>query len=131
MTETFQLNTAKKIEFIDITDQVNQVLSKNKVKNGACTIFVKHTTAAILVGEAEDDLLSDFERVISLVPKSGYRHGHGDPTHTPAHILSSITGQSITLPVSGSKLDLGTWQRVLLVELHGPRSREISVVITS
>lgn len=131
MTDTFSLNTAKKIEFIDITDQVNQVLSKNKVKNGVCTVFVKHTTAAILVGEAEDNLLSDFEKLINLVPKTGFAHGHGDPGHTPAHILSSITGQSVTLPVSGSKLDLGIWQRVLLVELHGPRSREISVVITS
>ncbi len=130
MTETFSLNTAKKIEFIDITDYVNKVLSKNKVKNGTCTVFVKHTTAAILVGEAEDNLLSDFEKVINLVPKSGYSHGHGDPGHTPAHILASIISQSVTLPVVDGQLDLGTWQRVLLVELHGPRSRDISVVIT-
>ena len=131
MNFKLEIKSNQKIDFIDLTDRINQVISESKVKDGLCIVFVKHTTAAIIVGEAESDLLSDMERLINLIPKSGYSHGHGDPGHTPAHILSSVLGQSVTLPVVSGQLDLGTWQAVLLVELHGPREREISIQITS
>lgn len=131
MTDTIFISTSEKVEFVDITDQINQILVKNKVDNGLGTVLVKHTTAAVMIGEAEEDLFADLERLINLIPKGGFAHSHGDLGHTPAHILSSIIGQSVTIPVVAGKLDLGTWQRVLLVELHGPRQREISIVATS
>jgi len=131
MTYNLEIKTKKQVEFIDITNKVNEVMEKSEVKEGLCTVFVKHTTAAVICGEAESDLLSDMEKLINLIPKTGYSHGHGDPGHTPAHILSSVLGQSITLPVVSGQLDLGTWQSVLVVELHGPRTREISVTVIS
>lgn len=131
MRYILRIQSNKQVEFINITGQINQIIAKSRVKEGLCVVFVKHTTAAMIVGEAESDLLEDMERLYNLVPKIGYLHGHGDPGHTPAHILSSALGQSVTLPITAGQLDLGIWQSVVLVELHGPRSREISVVITS
>ena len=131
MNFKLEIKSNQKIDFIDLTDQVNKIITEIKVENGLCPVFVKHTTAAIIVGEAESDLLSDMEKLINLIPKTGYSHGHGDPGHTPAHILSSVLSQSVILPIVNSQLDLGTWQAVLLIELHGPRAREISVTVIS
>lgn len=131
MQFNLKIKSTNKVEFIDLTDQINNAIEEGGIKEGLCTVFVKHTTAAIIVGEAESDLLSDMEKLVNLIPKTGYSHGHGDPGHTPAHILSSLIGQNVTLPVKNRALDLGTWQSILLVELHGPRSREVSIVVTS
>lgn len=127
MNFKLEIKTEQKIDFIDITEKINQIIAESKIEDGWCTIFVKHTTAAVMVGEAESDLLSDMEKFFNLIPKTGYFHGHGDPGHTPAHILASLIGQSVTLPIVNGGLDLGTWQAILLVELHGPKVREISV----
>lgn len=130
MNFKLEIKSNQKIDFVDITEKINQIISETKVEDGLCNIFVKHTTAAIIVAEAESDLLSDMEKLINLIPKTGYSHGHGDPGHTPAHILSSALGQSMTLPVISGQLNLGTWQSVLLLDLHGPRTREISISIS-
>ena len=65
-----------------------------------------------------------------IVPKLNYRHPH-DPQHVPDHILSALIGTSISLLVEKGSLVLGTWQRVVLVELDGPRSREVGVAFST
>lgn len=62
-----------------------------------------------------------------MIPKLDYRHPH-NPAHVPAHLASSIIGPSVTVPVQDGKLKLGTWQRIVLVELDGPRDRAVKVV---
>ncbi len=61
-----------------------------------------------------------------MIPKLKYRHPH-NPAHVPAHLASSIIGPSVTVPVVDGQLVLGTWQRIILVELDGPRERELVV----
>ena len=80
-------------------------------------------TTADLDPGTDEDMLDAFER---MIPRLRYRHPH-DPGHAPDHILSSLIGASLTIPVEDGKLKLGTWQRIILVELDGPREREISV----
>jgi secondary thiamine-phosphate synthase enzyme len=76
------------------------------------------------VGEGtEEDLLDVLEKII---PKIRFRHAH-DPSHAPAHMIASILGPSLALPIAGGRLALGTWQSVLLIELDGPRERTIHV----
>jgi secondary thiamine-phosphate synthase enzyme len=88
-----------------------------------------HTTAALTTADldpgTDEDMLDAFERII---PKLHYRHPH-DPEHVPDHILSALIGTSLTLIVEQGALILGTWQRVILVELDGPRQREIAVAL--
>ena len=86
-----------------------------------------HTTAALTTADLDPgtdlDMLDAFE---AMMPKLRYRHPH-NPEHVPDHILSSLIGTGLTLPVESGSLVLGTWQRVVLVELDGPRQRELRV----
>jgi len=68
-------------------------------------------------------MLDAFE---AMMPRLKYRHPH-NPAHAPDHILSSIIGASVVIPVSNGNLNLGTWQRIVLIELDGPREREVVV----
>lgn len=123
------IKTRKKKEICDITDDINTQLAKLGAENadGVCHLFLLHTTAALTTADLDPgtdlDMLDAFE---AMVPKLAYRHPH-NPAHVPDHILSSLIGTSLCVPVRGGKLVLGTWQRVVLVELDGPREREIVV----
>jgi secondary thiamine-phosphate synthase enzyme len=122
------IKTHRKREIVDITDQVEAHLRKHYTRRaGACHLLVLHTTAALTTADLDPgtdaDMLDAFERII---PKLNYRHPH-DPEHVPDHILSALIGTSITLLFENDSLILGTWQRVILVELDGPRQREIAI----
>ncbi|HEX5734828.1 MAG TPA: secondary thiamine-phosphate synthase enzyme YjbQ [Blastocatellia bacterium] len=121
------IKTRRPKQVIDITGEVERWLAGVKIESGLCNIFVEHTTAALTTGEAiegtDEDLMETLER---MIPKINFRHGH-DPSHAPDHMISSIVGASLTIPLRNGRLSLGTWQRVLLVECNGPRDREIVV----
>lgn len=122
--ERLSIKTHKKREIIDITEQVQQVLG---TKTGVCHLTVLHTTAALTTADLDPgtdlDMLDAFE---ALIPKLHYRHPH-NPSHVPDHILSALIGTSVTQPVDKGQLVLGTWQRIVLVELDGPRDRDVVV----
>jgi len=92
---------------------------------------ILHTTAALTTADLDPgtdaDMLDAFDRII---PKLNYRHPH-DPEHVPDHILSALIGTSITLLFENDSLILGSWQRVILVELDGPRQREVAIGFVS
>jgi secondary thiamine-phosphate synthase enzyme len=119
------IKTHKKRELIDITGVVQSALKANAT--GVCHLTVLHTTAALTTADLDPgtdlDMLDAFE---ALIPKLRYRHPH-DPSHVPDHILSALIGTSVTQPVDNGQLVLGTWQRIVLVELDGPRSRNVVV----
>jgi secondary thiamine-phosphate synthase enzyme len=123
--ERLAIKTHKKREIIDITDQVQRQLG---TKSGVCCLTVLHTTAALTTADLDPgtdlDMLDAFE---AMIPKLRYRHPH-DPSHVPDHILSALIGTSVTQPVDKGQLVLGTWQRIILVELDGPRTREVTLV---
>lgn len=124
------IKTRKKREILDITDKVEAVLGNGPAATGICNLLILHTTAALTTADLDPgtdlDMLDAFEQ---MVPKLPYRHPH-DPAHVPDHILSALIGTSIALPFEKTSLLLGTWQRVVLVELDGPREREIVMTIT-
>lgn len=121
------IKTKKLKEVVDITDAVEKKVGESDVKNGMCHLFILHTTACLTTGDLDPgtdlDMLDAFE---AMVPNLKYRHPH-DPSHVPDHILSSLIGPSLTLPVQNGRLALGTWQRVLLIEFDGPREREVVI----
>ena len=123
------INTRKKREVLDITDLVEDQLTKNGSESGVCNLFVLHTTAALTTADLDPgtdlDMLDAFE---AMVPKLRYRHPH-NPAHVPDHILSALIGTSVSLPFDRKKLVLGTWQRVILIELDGPRNRELALSV--
>ena len=122
------IKTHRKREIVDITGHLEKLLYKYYAeKTGICQLNLLHTTAALATADLDPgtdlDMLDAFEH---MVPKLSYRHPH-NPAHVPDHILSTLIGTSISMAVEGGLLLLGTWQRVILVELDGPREREVVV----
>jgi len=118
--------TRKKREIIDITDKLESLLAgKHGGETGICTVTVLHTTAALTTADLDPgtdlDMLDAFEQ---MIPKLHYRHPH-DPSHVPDHILSALIGTSAVVPFEQGRPLLGTWQRVVLIELDGPRERHL------
>jgi secondary thiamine-phosphate synthase enzyme len=90
-------------------------------------VFIKHTTAAITTADLDPGTDQDFiDFLNSLVPNIQWQHPH-NPEHAPDHLLSSLIGPGVSVPVKEGKLQTGTWQRIILVELDGPREREIEI----
>jgi len=124
------IHTKRKREVVDITDRIAQVIAANGQAEGVCNLLVLHTTAALTTADLDPGTdLDILDALDAMVPKLRYRHPH-NPAHVPDHILSALIGTSAVLPFSSGQLVLGTWQRVVLIELDGPREREVVVMIT-
>ena len=127
MSHRLQINTTALKQIIDLTDQVQAVIRDAKLADGLCSVFVTHTTAALTTGEIGEGTEQDFLQIVEqIIPRIRFRHAH-DPSHAWSHMASSILGPSLTIPVSAGQLMLGTWQSIMLVELDGPRERNVFV----
>lgn len=125
--ETLTIRTKKKDEIIDITETIEAYLQKANTESGVCIIFAAHTTCALTTADLDPGTDRDLlDALRSILPHMSYRHPH-DPSHAPDHILSSVLGASLAIPYQNRQLLLGTWQRVVLVELDGPRQRTVHV----
>jgi len=122
-----RLKTGRRQEMVDISAVVKDDVRHSGIQDGLCTVFVTHTTAALTINENADpavvrDLLTKFRQ---LAPENdGYQHLEGN---SDAHILSTLIGPSLTIPVTQGELVLGTWQGLYFVELDGPRLRSFVV----
>lgn len=128
--ETFNVKTNRHCEMIDITAQVQSIVSSCDLDAGLVTVSCPHTTAAITINENADpdvphDVLLTLE---ALIPthRSGYRHNEGN---SDAHVKSSLFGCTETVTFSKNSLDLGTWQGLFFCEFDGPRSRKVHLQI--
>jgi secondary thiamine-phosphate synthase enzyme len=120
---TFTVTTRKKDQIVDITDTVENYLQEEQKSEGLCSLFVAHTTCALTTADLDPGTDQDLlDALRQLLPKLSYRHPH-NPEHAPDHLLSSLLGPALVIPYVRHRLLLGTWQRVILVELDGPRQR--------
>lgn len=127
------VSTTEKVQFVDITDDVEEVVLKSGIVDGICTVYVPHATAAITINEnADPNLPLDIIKVLGkLVPEhDGYGHDRID-NNAAAHIKAAILGPSESIPISDGKLALGTWQDIFLCEFDGPRNRTVHVEVTN
>lgn len=123
----FSVKSSSKTEFVEISDQVQQIVSDSGIKEGLCLVYVPHTTAGVTINESADPSVQhDIQMVLNeIVPwKANYRHLEGN---SPAHIKSSLIGASEQLIVEGGRLVLGTWQGIFFCEFDGPRTRKVHV----
>lgn len=133
------ISTIEPIQFIDLTDHINAHLAANGVGSGKVTVFSRHTTAAIKINEAEELLLEDFKKMLRELCPSERDYNHNDmkrrrppiaPDERPnahSHLMHLLLSTSETIPVVDGRLALGTWQRVFMVELDGPRERQVMI----
>jgi secondary thiamine-phosphate synthase enzyme len=124
-TKALSVSTKKKDQVLDITDMVEDFLREEGVEQGVCVVFAAHTTCAITTADLDPGTDLDLLNALrNILPELRYRHPH-DPEHTPDHILSSLIGPSVIVPYANGQLLLGVWQRIILVELDGPRQRTV------
>jgi secondary thiamine-phosphate synthase enzyme len=123
------VSTSDPIEVIDVTGRVDEAVPDD-VGAGVATVFVPHTTAGVVVNEAEDRLLTDIEGFVEeLVPADReYSHDAIDD-NAAAHLRATVLGESVSIPIADGGIALGTWQSVLFVECDGPRSRNLHVTV--
>ncbi len=133
------IRTCEPIEFVDLTEHINQHLNRHRIESGAATVFSRHTTAAIKINEAEELLLEDFKHFLKRLCPVEHIYNHNDmsrrkppiaPDEHPnghSHCMHLLLSTSETIPVIDTRLALGTWQRVFMIELDGPREREVIV----
>jgi secondary thiamine-phosphate synthase enzyme len=118
--------TANKREVIDITDKIAREVANI---TGQVNIFAMHSTTAITTANldpgTDQDLLDLFQ---ILTPQIQWRHPH-DPQHAPDHLFASIIGPGLLVPVKSGRLQLGTWQRIVLIEFDGPHERQVEVSV--
>jgi secondary thiamine-phosphate synthase enzyme len=128
---TLEIPTHARVEFKDITSQIEKLVAESGIQNGLCVVFTSHTTSAILINENADPALhKDFDHFLKrLAPRDAdYAHNDGN---CDAHLKSALIGPSKTLLIENHRLVLGTWQGVFLCEFDGPRRRGVKVKIVS
>jgi secondary thiamine-phosphate synthase enzyme len=127
--QAIRVKTDRRTQMVDITDEVQRVVTALGVKAGTCFLYVPHTTAGILINEhADPDVASDAEGALDrLVPMSGpYRHSEGN---SDSHVKTMLVGMNQFIFVQEGKLSLGRWQGIFLAEFDGPRERKVYVKV--
>lgn len=127
MLKYVNIKSRQRVEFIDITENINLAIKEAQVEDGLCVVFVPHTTAAVTVNEGADpsvqrDINTHLARMVPHVSDFLHTEGNSD-----AHIKSSMLGSSSHIPVEEGKLALGTWQAVYFCEFDGPRHRRVII----
>ena len=140
-TSSLSIDTVRAPQFIDITDRVWEVVRDAQVQTGFVVVFSQHTTAAIKISENEPLLLHDMEEFLEkIAARDGYYQHNDFSVRTVnmtedecpnghAHCQHLILGSSETIPIVGGKMPFGPWQRLFLVELDRPRTREVVVQV--
>jgi secondary thiamine-phosphate synthase enzyme len=130
MVRYINVRSKSRIEFIDVTEMVQGVVSEAGIKDGICFLYVPHTTAGITINEGADPSVQrDIQNTLNrLAPQDiNYFHREGN---ADAHIKSTLVGASVNVIIDEGKLLLGTWQSVFFCEFDGPRHRRIAVKFT-
>lgn len=130
MIETCSIRTGKRSEMKDITSRVRDTVKQSGIEEGLAVVYCPHTTAGITVNEGADpdvvkDIIMELDKTFPWEDLN-YRHREGN---SAAHLKSSFMGVSVTIPISGGKLMLGTWQSIYFCEFDGPRSRTFYVKV--
>ena len=124
-TGTFSVSTGSRMEFVDVTSQVQKQVAQAGIRDGICYVYNPHTTAGLTINEGadpavQDDIVAVLKKIIPF--DHPYRHMEGN---SPAHIMASLMGSSVTVFIENGRLVLGTWQKIFFCEFDGPRSRKV------
>jgi secondary thiamine-phosphate synthase enzyme len=131
-TSTIKVRSREREEMVEFTDEVRRRLKESGAREGVCTLFVRHTTAALTVNEnADPDVPRDMLHCLrTLVPQHGMGFRHSEE-NSDAHIKATLVGSSVTVPFSDGDLLLGRWQGIFLCEFDGGRERQVIMQVMS
>jgi len=136
INDSFKVKTGKRLEVIDITNDVEKIIRESGIKEGILIVFEPHTTAAITINENDPELFEDLINIYTKIAPIEQRYQHnlkyeGVPgeQNAHAHIISSLIKPSVIVPITDGRTQLGTWQRILFIEMDGPRTRNVYVKV--
>lgn len=130
MLARFRVTTTEKIQMIDITKEINEIITQSHVDSGMCTVFCAHTTAGVVLTETGDSNAASHavNTIDNIVPTAG---GLTIDSRTSALMKTMLTGNSVNIIVSEGRPLLGNWQGVFLCDFDGKKNRTVFVKVTS
>jgi secondary thiamine-phosphate synthase enzyme len=127
---SFRVSTKAQTETVDISQEVAEAVREAGVEEGLVCVSTPHTTAAVYVNENERGLRRDVVALARTLLAAGEGFEHNQVDHNAeAHLMAVLMGNSVVLPVRSGRPELGTWQRVFLLEMDGPRHRTVHVTV--
>ncbi|MGA2420046.1 MAG: secondary thiamine-phosphate synthase enzyme YjbQ [Candidatus Acidiferrum sp.] len=126
---TLQLKTHLRTQLLDVTNEIQSLVTKSATQSGICYLYVPHTTAAITINEhADPDVAHDVEGIFDrLIPHRGpYKHSEGN---SDSHMKAILVGATQNIFIENGRLALGRWQGIFFCEFDGPRDRKLHVKI--
>jgi secondary thiamine-phosphate synthase enzyme len=131
-TEYLWFNTPKRLEFVNITEQVEGALRKSGVKEGLCLVNAMHITSSVFINDDEAGLHKDFALwVEKLAPygKDKYQHNLTGEDNADAHLKRTIMGREVVAAITQGKLDFGPWEQIFYGEFDGQRKKRVLIKI--
>ena len=126
-------NTPNRRDYVNITDQIEELVTKSGVQNGLCLVNAMHITASVYINDAEPGLIQDYddwlERLAPHAPTSQYRHNRTGEDNADAHMKRQIMGREVVVAITNGKLDFGPWEQIYYAEFDGRRKKRALVKI--
>lgn len=130
-TEYLWFNTQNHREYINITDEVQDIVTQSGVQEGMVLVSAMHITAGIYVNDAESGLISDIDKWLEEVApfNINYKHHRTGETNGDSHLKSLLIGHEVIVPVTKGQLDFGPWQQIYYAEFDGQRRKRVIVKV--
>ena len=131
LTDYLWFETAKRQEFIRITDEVSAIVQRSQVREGIALVSAMHITAAVYVNDWEDGLIHDFQAWLEKLAPAGLDYGHHQTgeDNADAHLKRTVMGHQVLVPITAGKLDLGPWEQIFYAEFDGMRRKRVIVKV--
>ena len=132
LTEYLWMNTKNKIEFINITDQIESLVKKSGVKEGLVLVNAMHITASVYINDAEEGLIEDFQKWLKKLAPTEiglYQHNLTGEDNGYAHLWRTIMGREVVAAITNGKLDFGPWEQIYYAEFDGMRKKRVMVKV--
>src|SRR3989338_6436448 len=131
ITEHLWFNTKNRIEFINITNKVEELVKKSGIKEGLVLVNAMHITASVFINDEEPGLKQDFvEWLHKLVDvKKDYKHNLTGEDNAYAHLMRTIMGREVVVAITNGKLDFGPWEQIFYLELDGQRKKRVMIKV--
>jgi len=130
-TKYLTFNTARRRDYIRITDEVSSAVTESKIKEGLALVSAMHITASVYINDDEDGLISDIDEWLDqLAPqRPDYRHHQTGEDNADAHLKNLLLHHQVLVPITDGRLTLGTWQQIFYAEFDGQRPKRVIVKI--
>ena len=133
LREELWFHTPHRRDYVNITEQVEELVSRSGVRNGLCLVNAMHITASVYINDAESGLIEDYddwlEQLAPHEPVSKYRHNRTGEDNADAHLKRQVMGREVVVAITDGKLDFGPWEQIFYAEFDGRRKKRVLVKI--